>query len=55
MSVYEVEVESEEEDAICPHCDGDGIDPETEEDTEIEDDSPPRDCPVCCGFGILNW
>lgn len=53
-----------EDDLTCPECDGSGRDPSYDE-AEAEDLYGPRetrhptapngDCPVCCGFGHMDW
>ncbi len=45
---------------VCPECEGSGKDSEYDPEEWGEGDerhplAPIGDCPVCCGFGRLDW
>lgn len=59
MGKYEVWIEDDEDDAECPECDGTGCSDQERIDYDIpinhRRNPHLEDCPICCGFGILNW
>lgn len=41
--------------AVCVECDGTGGGDEPELDEDGEETGSPEPCPVCCGFGRVDW
>lgn len=41
--------------AVCIACDGSGIGDHPEFDEDGEETGHNEPCPVCCGFGRLDW
>ena len=56
---WEVTVANEDEPATCPECDGSGVSDRERfnfsETVNHDGDQQFMDCPVCCGFGRLDW
>lgn len=40
---------------VCTECDGTGDGEEFELDDEGDETATREPCPVCCGFGRLDW
>lgn len=51
--------EEDEEIVECPECDGTGVGEEDRYDLSIpvnhNGSQEKQDCPICCGFGRLDW
>lgn len=41
--------------AVCLECDGTGNSDEPELDEDGEETGAMEPCPICCGFGRLDW